>query len=89
MIQKLALDTEMSQASTAKFMDAFIYMITDSLMSGRSLNVRDLGSFSLSKRQGREWYNPATWNKMLIEAMNTVKFKACAPLKRWVKNIGI
>jgi len=77
-----------SQDTANKVIMAFTDVINESLINDRSLQIKDLGTFSLAKRKARKWVNPATRESIDIPAMSTVKFKTCSGLKKSVKNVG-
>ena len=59
--------------------------IIDTLRDGGEISIRGFGKFEVKERAAREGINPATKEKIRIEASRTPGFKAAKALKDAVK----
>lgn len=72
---KVAKQTGMSVADTAKSIDAVFQFIRESVSAGNSLTIKGFGGFSIGSRVPRKGFNPATKQPMQIAARKVMKFK--------------
>lgn len=89
LVSKVAAKAGVNKEATTRVVNAFISVISESLLSDTSIQVADLGKFSLSLRKARKGHNPLSGKSIDIPAMRTIKFSPCAPLKRSVKKVGL
>jgi len=66
-------------------LEAILDVITDTLQKGDQVAFTGFGTFSVSRRAAREGINPATGEKIQIQAVNVPKFKAGKGLKDAVR----
>ncbi len=65
--------------------EATLETITETLAGGDSVAFIGFGTFSTTKRAGREGINPSTGEKIQIAESTVAKFKVGAKLKEAVK----
>jgi len=76
LVKAIASKAELTNAQSAKAVDAFIAAITDALKGGEKVNLVGFGSFELKDVPAKEGINPATGAKITIPASKkpVVKF---------------
>jgi DNA-binding protein HU-beta len=84
MLQKVAKRTSLSQAQTAKVLDATLGEIRALLGKGGAISFTGFGSFATSKRSKRKGRNPQTGKEMIIPASRVARFRAGKALKEAV-----
>ena len=80
LIEKIAAGSGLTKADSKKAIDATIAAIKDALIAGDKVALIGFGTFSVNERPAREGINPATKEKIQIEAKKVAKFKAGAEL---------
>ena len=80
LIEKIAATAELSKADAKKALDATVNAIKDALVAGDKIQLVGFGTFAVSERPAREGINPATKQKIKIDAKKVAKFKAGAEL---------
>ena len=80
LIEKIAAGSGLTKADSQKALDATIAAIKDALIAGDKVALIGFGTFSVNERPAREGINPATKEKIQIEAKKVAKFKAGAEL---------
>ena len=80
LVNAIAEKAEISKADAKKAVDAFVSTVTDALKEGDKIALVGFGTFSVNERPAREGINPATKEKIQIEAKKVAKFKAGAEL---------
>lgn len=83
-ISEMAQKSGLSKTDTAKALDAFTEVVTDSLKAGNAITLTGFGTFGLTEREPREGRNPATGEPIQIPACKTPKFKPGKVLKEAV-----
>tara|TARA_Y100000310_G_C20278231_1_gene621316 strand:+ start:356 stop:628 length:273 start_codon:yes stop_codon:yes gene_type:complete len=81
LIEKIAVDADISKAAATRALDAFTAAVTDSLKEGDSVALVGFGTFSVSERKARKGRNPQTGAEIDIAAANVPKFAAGKTLK--------
>ena len=76
LIEKIALDAEITKAEAQKALETFINVTTEALQEGEKVALTGFGAFSISERAARTGRNPQTGAPIQILAKNVVKFKA-------------
>jgi len=84
LLQRVAKRTSLSQAQTAKVLDATLGEIRGLLSKGGSISFTGFGSYGVSKRAKRKGRNPQTGKEMTIPASRVVRFRAGKALKEAV-----
>lgn len=70
----------------AKFiLEIFINTIKDQLLSWSEVSIQWFGKFLVNKRKAKNWVNPKTLEKILIDSYSTPVFKAGETFKREIK----
>lgn len=80
LVEKIAASAEISKADAKKALEATVAAIKDALVAGDKVALVGFGTFAVNERPAREGINPATKEKIQIEAKKVVKFKAGAEL---------
>ncbi|MGI6242650.1 MAG: HU family DNA-binding protein [Prevotella sp.] len=77
LINALAKKTDISKAQAAKYVNTMLGIIADNLCEGdHELAIPDFGRFSVKHVAERQGVNPATGERITIEARDKVVFKA-------------
>jgi len=80
LIDAMATNAGISKVMAKKALDGFIKSVSRALKNGDKVALVGFGAFQVVERASREGINPATQEKMTIEAKKVVKFKAGAEL---------
>lgn len=80
LIDKIAAGAGLSKTDAKKALDATVEAIKDALVAGDKIQLVGFGTFSVNERPARQGINPATKEKITIDAKKVVKFKAGAEL---------
>lgn len=81
LIDKIALNTDISKAAAGRALDATIDTITDALKSGEQVALVGFGTFQVKDRAARTGRNPRTGESIQIKASRSPGFKAGKVLK--------
>jgi DNA-binding protein HU-beta len=81
LVAKIAEDTNLTQAQTAKVFNCLIDTIAQEIKSSGNLAIAGLGTFSVVERASRPGINPRTKETITIPAKNTIKFNCAKALK--------
>jgi len=80
LVEKIAAGAGISKVDAKKALDATVAAIKDALIAGDKVSLVGFGTFAISERPAREGINPATKEKIQIDAKKVAKFKAGAEL---------
>lgn len=80
LVEKIAASAEITKADAKKALDATLAAIKEALAAGDKVALVGFGTFAVNERPAREGINPATKEKIQIEAKKVAKFKAGAEL---------
>lgn len=75
----------LSKADSKKALDAVLNSIAGALKEGDKVALIGFGTFSVAERPARTGINPATKEKIQIDAKKVIKFKAGAELADSIK----
>jgi DNA-binding protein HU-beta len=82
LVEQMAEDAAISKAEAAKALDSLIDGIAKALTGNKGrIVLTGFGTFSRVARKAREGINPATGEKIRIEARNAITFKPSKTLK--------
>jgi DNA-binding protein HU-beta len=84
-IEELAVKLGVSKSQVEKFVNGFMELITEKLISGIEVNLTGFGLFRVTTRQARVGINPKSGQKMDIPASKSVGFKVGKTLKEAVR----
>ncbi len=84
LIAKVAKDVGMTQAETAKVVNAVLTSVVDALKSGEKVTLTGFGTFEVRHTAARVGTNPSTRQKIQIPAGRRASFSAGAVLKKAV-----
>jgi len=76
--------TGLSKKDSEKAVNAVLDSITESMSKGKKVQLVGFGTFEVRDRKEREGRNPATGEKIKIEALKVPAFKPGKPLKQKV-----
>jgi len=85
LVTAISEKSELSKKDSEKALKAFEEVITETLASGRPVQMVGFGTFDVTDRAARTGRNPKTGEELQIPAMKTPKFKAGKPLKDALK----
>jgi DNA-binding protein HU-beta len=85
LIEKIANDADISKAAAGKALDSLVDGIKKSVKKGDKVTIVGFGTFSLTKRAGRNGRNPRTGETIKIKASKAPKFTAGKAFKDAVK----
>ena len=82
LIEQMAKDAGISKTEAGKALDSLIDSIGEAIKEDDGkISLPGFGAFSKVYRKARQGVNPATGEKMTIEARYAIKFKAGKALK--------
>ncbi len=85
LVDQVAEKTEMSKKDSEKAVKAVFDSITDGLVKGDKVQLVGFGTFEVRSRKEREGRNPATGEKIRIQALKVPAFKPGKALKEKIK----
>ncbi|MBM7063955.1 HU family DNA-binding protein [Neisseria elongata] len=85
LIQAIADEAELSKHDAARFVDAFISVVTQELKDGNDVTLVGFGSFHTAQSAERKGRNPKTGETITIPATRAPKFKPAKGLKDLIK----
>lgn len=85
LIQAIADEAELSKHDAARFVDAFISVVTQELKDGNDVTLVGFGSFHAAQSAERKGRNPKTGETITIPATRAPKFKPAKGLKDLIK----
>ncbi len=85
LVDLVAEKAGMSKKDSEKAVKAVLDSITDGLVKGDKVQLVGFGTFEVRNRKEREGRNPATGEKIKIEALKVPAFKPGKALKDKVK----
>jgi len=80
LVEKIAAGAGLTKADAKNALDAMVAAVKEALVAGDKVSLIGFGTFAVNERPAREGINPATKEKISIEAKKVVKFKAGAEL---------
>ena len=80
LVEKIAASAGLTKADAKNALDAMVAAVKEALVAGDKVSLIGFGTFAVNERPAREGINPATKEKITIEAKKVVKFKAGAEL---------
>ena len=80
-IEAIAAKSGLTKADSARAVEAFQSVVTETLKKGDKVTLTGFGVFSVSKREARNGRNPRTGEVVKIAASKSVKFKTGSKLK--------
>ena len=81
LIAAIAAKTECTKKDAEATLNAFVEVVTDSLVKGDKVQLVGFGSFEVRKRAARKGRNPQTKEEIKIPASKAPVFKAGKALK--------
>lgn len=84
LVKELAGKVNMTQKDTAIVVDAFVEVLTETLVKGERIQLTGFGAFDVKQREARVGHNPQTGEKIEISARIAPVFKASANLKELI-----
>lgn len=81
LVTAMANKSGLSKTDSEKALNAFINVVTETLVNKDKIQLTGFGTFEVGKRAERTGRNPKTGEEMTIPACKTPKFKAGKLLK--------
>ena len=81
LIEHIAKEADLSKASAARALDAFVSGITETLKQGSEVSLVGFGTFAVGDREARTGRNPRTGEALEIKAAKIPKFRPGKGLK--------
>ena len=81
LIEHIAKEADLSKASAARALDAFVSGITETLKQGSEVSLVGFGTFAVADREARTGRNPKTGEALQIKAAKIPKFRPGKGLK--------
>lgn len=84
-VLKIATETKMKQQDIKKVVQKALDSIIDSLVNGKTVELRNFGIFKVKNRRGRTGRNPRTGEIVPVPPKRVVVFKPGLEMKKLVK----
>ena len=84
MVNAISIKADCTKKDAAKYLDAVVETITETLAKGEKISLVGFGSFEVVDREARTGRNPKTGETIEIPASKAPKFKAGSKLKEIV-----
>ncbi|MBU1044224.1 MAG: integration host factor subunit beta [Candidatus Omnitrophica bacterium] len=84
-VLKIANETKMKQQDIKKVVQKALDAIIDSLVNGKTVELRNFGIFKVKARRGRTGRNPRTGQVVPVPPKKVVVFKPGLEMKKLVK----
>lgn len=84
MVNAISIKADCTKKDAAKYLDAVVETITETLAKGEKISLVGFGSFEVVDREARTGRNPQTGKTIEIPASKAPKFKAGSKLKEIV-----
>lgn len=84
MVNAISIKADCTKKDAAKYLDAVVETITETLAKGEKISLVGFGSFEVVDREARTGRNPQTGETIEIPASKSPKFKAGSKLKEIV-----
>lgn len=85
LIEKIAINADISKASAGRSLNSIITTITDELANGGEVALVGFGTYKVNDRAARKGRNPQTGAEIQIAAAKVPSFKAGKALKEACK----
>ncbi|AMC93345.1 diphthine synthase [Erysipelothrix larvae] len=83
--ESLSAKLDITKKDAAEFIEAFLEEVKSTLESKDTVDLAGFGKFVVKERAARDGFNPATNEKIRIEASYGISFKPAKALKESVK----
>lgn len=84
LVNAISTKADCTKKDAAKYLDAIVETITETLAKGEKISLVGFGSFEVVDREARTGRNPQTGEPIEIPASKAPKFRAGAKLKEIV-----
>lgn len=84
LVNAISIKADCTKKDAAKYLDAVVETITETLAKGEKISLVGFGSFEVVDREARTGRNPQTGETIEIPASKAPKFKAGSKLKEIV-----
>jgi len=85
-IEKIALDQELSNSVTAKYIDDVLLTLVDSIIENNGSEIRGFGTFTKKNRKPRTGINPKTSERTQVPSKSVPFFKTSKLLNNLVNS---
>ena len=86
MVNAISIKADCTKKDAAKYLDAVVETMTETLAKGEKISLVGFGSFEVVDREARTGRNPQTGETIEIPASKSPKFKAGSKLKEIVNS---
>lgn len=84
LVEKIADTTGLTQVDTKIVLESFLEAVSESLRTGRNIEIRGFGRFKIKERKARIARNPRTNEHIQVEAGYKPVFEASKELRKRV-----
>lgn len=84
-VAQVARETKVKQREVRKVVQRVFDVITESLIKGETVELRNFGIFKVKQRKGRTGRNPKTGVEVPVPPRRVVAFKAGLEMKKRVR----
>lgn len=78
----MAAKARIKKAAAERAINTFVQAIKDTLSKGDTFTISGFGTFSVARRKPRLGRNPKTGERIQIPAIQSIRFKASAKVKK-------
>jgi DNA-binding protein HU-beta len=89
LVSATAVRQNMSKAETRRILDAFVSVMSDSLVNGRSFTLPGIGTFLVHKQGEHPAYNPHEKQEMMLPPKRVIHFNPAKTLEKDVRQIPV
>ena len=86
LVDMIAEESGLTKKDTKKFIDAFMTVVSDTLVKEEPIFLKGFGAFEIRQRAAREYINPTTKEMVLRPTRKMLGFKASQLLKNRLNN---
>ncbi len=81
LIADVAAAADLTQKETARLLDTTLEVLTEELLGGKSVQLRNFGQFEVKERKERVSVHPRTGERIVIPEKRQMSFKQHSVLK--------
>ena len=87
LIERLAIEADLPKKRAEDTVNCIFETLTAALASGKRIEIRGLGSFSLKEHRAYVGRNPKTGEEVPVDGKHSIHFKVGKDLRELVDNI--
>ncbi len=85
LVEKLSEKTDITKKEGTEIVDVIVNEMIEALKAGNKVDISGFGKFEVKEKAAHQANNPATGEKVMVEAKKVVKFKPAKVLKETIK----